>query len=252
MTPAAERSSRPPLAPWFLALAILLLLVALLVTLLRSRPPTRNAPPAAADLDVAVAAWTGESALARGGRLTAQLTPLHADRDHQAFEANALRRRLGLQEGEPWRLRLRWEAAAAAGGSSGAVGTDLERGPLAALALEGFELVDEQGVAARTLARPAAGDRPVDPVATLLAPPGGSLAPGEAVDAVLWGRAAAGGARLLGGEAQIELMPTSVPRSELERPITRRVRGEERVELGKNAAAGASEARASGSVTSDG
>ena len=80
--------------------------------------------------EVSVAArphLAGTLELETGTRLRVSLDPLHEDPRRQEFDGPALARRLGLPEGEPWRLRLE------------AVGASPEA------ALEGVQVVDGDG-----------------------------------------------------------------------------------------------------------
>jgi hypothetical protein len=107
----------------------------------------------------------------------ARLTPLHAVPERQAFDAAALAERLGLPEGEPWRLALtaRADAVADPEPSSPADMPGPTALPLAALALSGFRVLT------------GSGDGPqLDPLRALLAPPRGGLAPGQRVDLMFW------------------------------------------------------------------
>lgn len=239
------RARRSP-APWFLALAILLLIVAAVATLLRSRGVPHNSPPSIDDPAQPIEALRAELSLDAKGRVIAELTPLYTDPAHQAFESQSLRQRLQLSEGEPWRLRLRWEAPAAAGGERGVVGSDLERGSLAVLGLGELEVFVGDQLVARSLEFERSADGPEDPVRTLLARPQGGVGPGEAVDVVLWGRDVNGRASLrgltLGAEATtLELEPTTLARADLERSLTHEVRGDEVVRSGKKSVSGSSE-----------
>jgi len=250
------RQRRSP-APWFLLLAVLLLVVAGVTTLLRSRAVTRNHPPEIEDPDQPVDALRAELSLDSRGRLIAELTPLHAEPSHDAFEADSLRRRLNLADGRPWRLRLRWDAPASSGGSSGSIGDDLERGGREVLGLGALEVVVGDQVVARSLDLPESASAPVDPVRTLLSSPRGALGPGEAVDVVLWGSGAHGRAQLRGltmasGALPLDLEPTTLARAELELPITHEVRGDEIVREGKKAGASASQRGARARSASDG
>ena len=48
----------------------------------------------------------GELELSQGGRVSVRLDPLHQDPHRQAFDKDALARRLELPAGEPWSLRF--------------------------------------------------------------------------------------------------------------------------------------------------
>ncbi len=151
------------------------------------RPRREPGPtPAVGDPDRAVAGLEARLELEGGGELTARVLPLHGDPDRQAFDAEALRRRLGLPPGEAWRLSLSWTGSAeAADGENGG------------LELGGLGVRDARGPALELLPAAEAGGPP-DPLRTLLAGRRPPLHPGQAVDLVLWGRAPAEGAALGG------------------------------------------------------
>jgi hypothetical protein len=100
---------------------------------------------------------------------------LHALPERQAFDAAALAARLGLPEGEPWRLGLTARAEVAPGVAVGDAANEPLALPLAGLTLTGFE----------ALAGPVDGARP-DPLRTLFASPRGGLVPGQRVDLMYW------------------------------------------------------------------
>jgi hypothetical protein len=255
---AATGRGRSSAAPWFLGLAVLLLLVAGAVTLLRSRDVERYAPPTAGNPEQPIEALSGELPLAGGGRLVAQLTPLHSHPGGQSFEAESLRRRLKLTGGEPWRLHLRWDAGESPQGEQEAPGADLERDAAFSVGVSALELHDADGLAARVLAPEVKADGPADPVASLFATPTSGLGPGQALDVVLWGRRAMGRVELRGlavgrGEpATIVLEAITLARAELERALTYQTRGDEVVQPGKPRAGGASDRRSRTRVPSDG
>jgi hypothetical protein len=254
-----RRRDRTSAAPWFLGLAVLLLVVAGVVTLLRSSDAARYAPPSAGNPEQPIEALRGELSLPRGGRIVAQLTALRSDPQSQRFEAESLRRELDQESGEPWRLHLRWDVGAAPGGGESAGGADFERGAELVASVSALELHDSAGLAARAWTlNTTAESGPTDPVAALFAAPTSGLGPGQAVDVVLWGRKANGRVELRGfalgaGEpAAIALEETTLARAELERPFTYQTRGDEVVQPGKPRAAGASDRRARTRVPSDG
>ncbi|MEO0652326.1 MAG: hypothetical protein AAFZ65_16760, partial [Planctomycetota bacterium] len=75
---------------------------------------TDGRPPVAVDGPPAIDAWSGSFEADGGLRVTARLTPLHTDAEVQAYDARVLRARLGLSQGQPWRLRLQAEGEGAA------------------------------------------------------------------------------------------------------------------------------------------
>jgi len=239
---ASQRRGRSTAAPWFLVLALLLLAAAAVVTLLRSRAVEHNAPPVAGDPASQLAVLRGEVRLPDGSRLHAELAPLHSAPEQQSFDAASLARALGLAEGQPWRLHLRFEAADAP--SQGGASNSERRA--VALTLAALSVHGAQGEVAAALELEAAERRPANPVRTLFAPAARGLAPGEALDVLLWGRGGEGRAQLrglsLGGEPlALELEPVQLAQAELERPFTHRTRGDETLRPGKNRAAAASQ-----------
>ncbi len=147
------------------------------VSLVPSRPPARVDPESTQDV------LGGELSL-DGATLVIWLSPSDPDPTRQAFQTLQLRKRYGLATGEPWRLHLEWRAGD---------GTDSSNSrswiQLAKVVIE-----DDQG---RALA-PLQLERELDPLATLLRPPAQDLAVGTSIDLVLWGRAPASQARLVG------------------------------------------------------
>lgn len=152
---------------------------------LRIGPPTAGEttgePPVAVGAPPDVTVWRGVFDLGDGRALTARLSPWHADAQHQAFEARALRRRLGLGAGEPFRLEL--SVAAEDGGAP----LDVES---AALWVEG---------PSGALRAPAVDPR-TDALGALLGPTASALGDGDALQVALWGPAPAGDVALRGFE----------------------------------------------------
>ena len=142
------------------------------------------------DPDESVGAFAATLEGQGGSRLAVWLAPLHADPRREAFEAGSLERRLGLGEGQPWRLRVHWDPPTS--GEPLADGAALRLGPL--------QVLDAQGTAQQSIpGSPDQGPEAVaDPLRTVLAPPAGELRPGQAVDYVLWGREPGAGGRLAG------------------------------------------------------
>ena len=189
---------------------------------------TPHAPPSASNPDQPIAALVAEFRASDGASFVARLTPLHADAGRQAFESAAMRERLALPEGEPWRLSLRRLADAA--GAASPVGP-VELGPV--------EVRDEVGLALSSIPRSAAGAPGADPLRALVRAPSGPLQAGQSVDWILWGRAPTAHAHLAGlAGASPEFTAQSVRRSELSLPLARLDRSA--AAPGKNAAAAAS------------
>jgi hypothetical protein len=147
------------------------LLVAVATVWWIRRPEGRfepSRPPERVDLEATQEVLGGELDLG-GAQLVFWLAPWEPDAERQAFQAQALRARYGLSEGEPWRLRLEWR-----GGADSA-----QRLDVASIAIE-----DTAGPALAPLRLSS----DLDPLATLLAPPAQALSPGRALDLCLWGR----------------------------------------------------------------
>jgi hypothetical protein len=217
-------------APWILVAALLVLLASATWKLALDSRRSPHLEPTISDPDEAIAAFRG-AAPAGGAEVEFLIAPLHADPDRQRFEALALAQRLGLEEGEPWRLVRRGAADPGAGADE----------LLAPLPASGYVVRDSRGVALRSLEVPPAGEL-VDPVRSAFAP--WLSSDRSTTTCVLWGRAPGAGARLaaVAGKAEIALESSSVHRSELEVPLARL----ERPGGGKNAPPDASEARDAG------
>ena len=170
------------------------------------------------DTDPDVAGWSGEIELESGERLVARLTRLHAQPELQRFDALALRRRLDLAEGEPWRVDLRLFASRA-----NAQNADASSASASALALRSVRVRDADGQAQHELADTSFPDRSlIDPLTVLLAPPASDLHPGEAVTLFLWGREPRGDVAIEGlTQATIALSPSKIRRSEVESSLAR-------------------------------
>lgn len=214
-------------------LPLLFFVLALSHVLQRPRRGDPAPPPTQSDPDDGVAGWRGELAGVRSTWLEATLTPLHAEPARHEFESRALERRLGLEPGQAWRLRVQWSAGEAALGAR--VAEALASAEPAGLGLGAVEVLDVQGTALRALPAPDAGSGAADPLRVLVSPPPGALRPGQAADWILWGRAPGEGARLVGlvpedDEAfraatgfagRLELRAVSVRRGDLEEPLAR-------------------------------
>jgi hypothetical protein len=229
-------------------LPLLFCVLALSHVLRRPRRGDPAPPPVQSDPESGVAGWRGELAGARGW-LEATLTPLHADPERHAFESRALARRLGLEPGQAWRLRVLWSAPeverGAASDAARALDPRVARGPggaeplarddSAGIGLGSVEVLDGQGSALRSLPAPEATGGAADPLRTLAAPPPGALRPGQVADWILWGRAPVAGARLAGLVPEddadfraatgfagpFELRAVSLRRGDLEEPLAR-------------------------------
>lgn len=189
--------------PWLLALPLFVGALALRLALERE-PPAADRPARPASIAASeVAGHAGLLAFPDGSRLSARLARLHAapaERERQRFDAEVLRARLGLEEGEPFRLALSWRAEHAPSDPAAPDPAAREReGAPSPLELVLAELVvrDGEGEALRVLAPPApSAEGAADPLAVLLAPPREALRPGESIELVLWGREPGPGARV--------------------------------------------------------
>ncbi|HUR28402.1 MAG TPA: hypothetical protein VM509_09460 [Planctomycetota bacterium] len=175
------------------------------IAVVPSRPPLRVDPDSTHDV------LGGEMALG-GGTLAFWLAPSEPDPARQAFQAQALRRRYALPDGEPWRLRLEWRA------EDGSAAQD------ARLDVARLSVVDAGG----TALTPLMLGRELDPLATLLRPPVSPLTVGNALDLFLWGRAPASDARLSGigaapaeAGSDVSLTPRPLRIGELVGPMAR-------------------------------
>lgn len=122
--------------------------------------------------------FLGESAWG-GGELSARLSPAQPEASRREFDNQALGRRLGAGAGQAWHLELTWRE------SEGQLNVEGETVELANLTVS-----DAYGAALAPLEA-----RSGQPLRALFAAPG-SLAPGEPLHLLLWGRAPAGGVRL--------------------------------------------------------
>ncbi len=163
--------------------------------------------------DADVAGFEGEIETARGTRISVRVAQLHAGERQQKFDANALARRFGLGEGEPFVCEI------SARGEGG----------IAAEALRSIAIRDERGLAlspfppvTTALESAITGTEPADPLATLLAPPAERLSAGFAVSVILWGRAPESGAFVSGlSDVDVALAPTHLASRDLDAALAR-------------------------------
>ncbi|HVS20133.1 MAG TPA: hypothetical protein VMT18_16130 [Planctomycetota bacterium] len=221
--------------PLLLLLPFLFFVAAMGHLLRRPRPGEPAAPPSSTDPESHVEAWRGELLGAHGGWLEATLTPLHPDRERRDFESHTLARRLGLEPGQAWRLRVRWGAPGALGSRGPGGAESLPRAQPAGIGLGELEVADSTGTALRSLRAPEPGPGAADPLRVLAGPPSGSLRPGQAADWILWGRSPLEGPRLIGlvpeGDPEFheatgfagpfELRVVSLRRGDLDEPLAR-------------------------------
>lgn len=169
-------------------------------TISSGRPPVDvGAPP---EVDV----WIGEVLAAEASEddaplVTVRLTPLHADPIVQRFDAQVLRRRLRLSDGEPWRLELR-------GGSQGEVQAE--------------DALTVRGIDGGMLVQLDAGQ---DPLLAGLFASDASVVVEQARQVVLWGSVPKGELRLDGltgsdGAVVVPLEPAQVSAEELDRGVS--------------------------------
>jgi len=176
--------------------------------------------PSVADPDVRVAGW--RTPVTGASPLVAELFPLHADDERQAFEAERLRERLDLGPGEPFRLRL----------SVSELAPELDPSTLR---------LTTGGQPVLTCVRPGP-DAFAGPLATLLWPPARLDPGGRIVEIVLWGSAPDEAPTLCvdardGTELSVPLETTGRPRRELPAFLARLDPGE----LGKEGGAASSQ-----------
>jgi len=153
--------------------------LAVLVAVLLIWKPFESATPPEEVLVAAGPRLAGTLELSAGSRMRVRLGPLHEDARRQEFDGIALARRLGLPEGEPWRLRLE-----AVGEAPRAV-------------LEGVQVVDAEGACLAPIldgVSPAEG-AVQDPLFGLFRPSKPS-AETPRWEVVLWGRPPGAGGRL--------------------------------------------------------
>jgi hypothetical protein len=168
----------------------------------RTRGVERETAPAAD-----VAGHAGES-----GGVRVRVARLHAERARQSFDADALGDHFGLGTGEPFVCEI--SVRTAVSGES----TSIARG-----ALRSISIRDERGTALAPFqpSVPESGD-PADPLGALLAPPADAIGAGRAISVILWGRAPAAGARLVGLDAgDIALSPSRLTARELDTALAR-------------------------------
>ena len=206
MTSTPSARMREP-GPWLL---IGPLLVAVLLVLWQRREAglsNYHAPPPPQDEERPVAGWSGTAELASGERLEVRLTPLSASPRQQAFDAVALQEVLELPDGQPWRLDL----VRTGTGSDGSED----------LAFDGLHITGSDG-SLQPLPRPEGKERPLDPVAVLLALPEDSLGPGQEISLVVWGETPGDPLRLSMNGLELELLADEVPRSAVVRSLAQR------------------------------
>jgi hypothetical protein len=177
-----------------------------------SRAHDRKGPSTTAQRaeDADVEGFAGEVETARGTRLSVRVARLHAGARQQQFDAQALARRFGLGEGEPFVCEI---------GARGEVGVEAE-------ALRSIAIRDERGVALTPFPAATQGvltsTEPADPLATLLAPPAEALRPGFAVSVILWGRAPGKDAVVTGlSDVDVALAPTQLASRDLDAALAR-------------------------------
>ena len=205
MTPGLRAEvSAARIVPWTLVTALLVLLASAVIRLQQRSAREPYAPPSVSDPDQPVEALLGELDLDERSRLKLRITPLYADRERQALEAQALARRLELDPGEPWRVVRTFE------GDEGERAAWTDSTPI--------RVSDDEGPALVSLPPAAPGTTLVDPLSVTLA--AWSTADGRELSAVLWGRRPGAGARLE-APLSVPLEWGAVHRSEIEVPLAR-------------------------------
>ncbi|QDU68025.1 hypothetical protein [Engelhardtia mirabilis] len=151
---------------------------------LRVGPPAASSglgePPVSVEEPPQVTIWRGRFELDGDRILVARLAPWHADHERQSFEAQALRRSLGLVGGEPFRLEL---------------GLEGESEPLSI----DWSALRVTGTGSDLALPEVEGDRGA--VGALLAPPSTALTSGSGLQLALWGRPPSGEGTLVGLES---------------------------------------------------
>ena len=217
-------SRRPsPVGPVVMIVPLLSLIAGSLW--MRARVGTGPPPgvPAVVDPDAMIEGWRTPEGT---GVVAAELFPLHAQPERQAFEAQRLAERLDLEPGEPFRLRLA-QAATEHTIDPASVAVRIEAATVLA--------VVRPGPAARR-----------GPLATLLAPPTALDPGGRVVEIVLWGEAPDSQPTLVvqdvsGTELTLELEPLERPRRELPAFLARldpEERGKESEDVSSTSASG--------------
>ncbi len=95
--------------PWLLALPVLTVIGLWLLRAPSPELPPAEEAPSVSDADASIAIWTAEVAGLDGSSLNLRLLPLHGETARAKFDADTLRLRYGLPEGQVWRLD--WEPA---------------------------------------------------------------------------------------------------------------------------------------------
>ncbi len=216
---APERRRRAP-SPRSPGLVFLGLLLGLLVVHLLTRGGREHADRVNVDGSEPALApgWVASVALEPGalgpGELRARLTRLHVAPERQSFDADALRRRLALGPGEPWRLELWLES-------------DAE--PPASVRLGSIAVADAAGTAlvpavasAQTRAGATEAGGVADPLRTLAAVDP-VLRAGAPRQVLLWGRAPQDEPQLVLGAlaAPVPLEPRDVEHDALPQSLAR-------------------------------
>lgn len=204
-----------------LVFALLALLASAVVKLATNEALPGPSRPEIADPEQPIEAWVALRNGAPARSVRYRLTALYTDPARQAFEAAALRARLGLAEGEPYRLTRTRDPLAADGPA-------LSERPV---------VRDEHGQALAPIPASVPGDGPADPIRTLFSTPVG-IERGGAREWILWGRAPHGAAELALDDGHcLALTQDKVRRADLEVPMAHLERA---AAAGKNAGAAAS------------
>ncbi len=170
----------------------------------RAAAPAPAAP--AADAAATTLAWDGTLECADGSALRVRIQALHPAADRQAFDAAALRQRLALGPGEPFRCEIERTAATRGAAAPAPLFADLC-------------VEDEAGTA---LALPDPPRALASPLVTLLRAPAEGLAPRSTLTLLLWGRAPGPGARCrFSAASEVALARAEVAVPDAESPLAR-------------------------------
>jgi len=179
----------------------------------RARNTIGERPVAPVRLEISsVPAASGERVLADGRRVSVRVTRLHTENARQRFDAEALRARFSLPEGEPFQCLVELHS-----GPEGAAGTG-------AFDLRDVVVADERGVALVPFPGmvEALPGLLVDPLAALVAPPNAPLPPEHRIGFVMWGRPPESSARFeTCCERPVELRAADVSSRELSTSLAR-------------------------------
>lgn len=205
----ATRPVRVQAGPFLLALPLFVACLVIVHMVSRGDAGRQSSVELDTDDIDAVEGFTGRTSL-RGVELDLRLTRLHGERGHQLYDADALRERLDLGSGEPWRLEIRRASD--------------DRANTPVLRVTVRELVAVGEIGGRLLPiEPAEEPGPLsDPLRSVLVPGSVELRPGDTGQVVLWGSLAEGEVVRIEGMDDAEpasMKPSEIPRRELPRHL---------------------------------